>query len=380
MKKILLLVFTVLSTFALKAQITVNDSMIHNGITRYYNYYVPASYNGVRAFPLVLNLHGYGSASWQQAFYGDFRPIADTANFIVVHPDGSFQPGSTTTQFWNVGFFPSAIDDIGFLERVIDSISARYYVNHTRVYSTGMSNGGFMSYELACQSDRFAAIASVTGSMTTQTVNNCNPSKPMPVMQIHGTADPTVPYAGNTGILPIDSVVSFWVNYNNCPTPATFDSIPNTIITDNSNAEHYVWAPGDSSAAVEFYKVINGAHTWPGASYIIGVTCQDFKASKEIWRFFSQYGDELPLLLSVEENKFSSFNIWPNPATEQLRFRIDNFQDGIVNIYAIDGKTVATYIYNGNDLIIDLTALPSAVYIIEFTSEKGRMASKFVKQ
>jgi polyhydroxybutyrate depolymerase len=243
-----------------------------------------------------------------------------------------------------------------------------------------MSNGGFMSYELACQSDRFAAIASVTGSMTTLTVNNCNPSKPMPVMQIHGTADPTVPYAGNTGILPIDSVVSFWVNYNNCPTPATFDSIPNTIITDNSNAEHYVWAPGDSSAAVEFYKVINGAHTWPGASYIIGVTCQDFKASKEIWRFFSQYGDELPLLLSVEENKFSSFNIWPNPATEQLRLRIDNFQDGIVNIYAIDGKTVATYIYNGNDLIIDLTALPSAVYIIEFTSEKGRMASKFVKQ
>jgi polyhydroxybutyrate depolymerase len=380
MKKILLLVFTVLSTIALKAQITVNDSMTHNGITRYYNYYVPASYNGVSAFPLVLNLHGYGSASWQQAFYGDFRPIADTANFIVVHPDGSFQPGSTTTQFWNVGFFPSAIDDIDFLERVIDSISARYYVNHTRVYSTGMSNGGFMSYELACQSDRFAAIASVTGSMTTQTVNNCNPSKPMPVMQIHGTADPTVPYAGNTGLLPVDSVVSYWVNYNNCPTPATFDSIPNTIITDNSNAEHYVWAPGDSSAAVEFYKVINGAHTWPGASYIIGVTCQDFKASKEIWRFFSQYGDELPLLLSVEENRFNSFNIWPNPATEQLRFRIDNFQDGIVNIYAIDGKSVATYTYNGNDLIIDLTALPSAVYIIEFTGEKGRMASKFVKQ
>ena len=379
MKQIILFCLSIFSAFALNAQSTVNDSMSHYGIMRYYIYYVPASYNGVRAFPLVLNLHGYGSASWQQAFYGDFKPVADTANFIVVHPDGSFQPGSTTTQFWNVGFFASAIDDIGFLERVIDSISARYYINHTRVYSTGMSNGGYMSYELACQSDRFAAIASVTGSMTYQTANNCNPSKPTPVMQIHGTADPTVPYAGNAGSLSIDSVVNFWVNFNNCPTTPTFDSVPNTVITDNSNAEHYVWAPGDSSATVEFFKVINGAHTWPGASYIIGVTCQDFKASKEIWRFFSQYGEELPLLLNVEENQFSSFNIWPNPTTGLLRFRIENFQNGIVNIHSIDGKAVSSYSYNGNDLEIDVSNLPSAMYIIEFKSEKGRIASKFMK-
>ena len=379
MKKIILFCLFFIGAFFTKAQSSISDSMSHGGIMRYYSYYLPASYDGVKAFPLVLNLHGYGSASWQQSFYADFKPIADTADFIVVHPDGSFQPGSTTTQFWNVGFFPSAIDDVGFLERVIDTISARYYVNHTRIYTTGMSNGGFMSYELACQSDRFAAIASVTGSMTTQTLNSCNPSKPTPVMQVHGTADPTVPYAGNTGFLHIDSVVNYWVNFNNCPAVPVFDSIPNTIITDNANAEHYVWAAGDSNATVEFYKVINGAHTWPGASYIIGVTCQDFSASKEIWRFFSQYGQDLPLLLNVEQNKFSSFNLWPNPTNGLLRFRIDNFQNGLVLIKSIDGNTVSSHNYVGNDLEIDVTSLPSAAYIIEFVGENGRMASKFIK-
>jgi len=379
MKRIVL--FCLLQLFALNffAQSTMSDSMSHNGIKRYYSYYVPASYDGVKAFPLVLNLHGYNSASWQQAFYGDFRPIADTANFIVVHPDGSFQPGSTTTQFWNVGFFPSAIDDVGFLERVIDTISARYYINHTRVYTTGMSNGGYMSYELACQSDRFTAIASVTGSMTTQTVNNCNPSKPTPVMQIHGTADPTVPYAGNAGSLHIDSVVNYWVNFNNCPSTPSFDSIPNTVLTDNSTAEHYVWAQGDSNTTVEFYKVINGAHTWPGASYIIGVTCQDFKASKEIWRFFSSYGEELPLLLNVKENEFSDFKIWPNPASDYLRFKISNQQNGLVNIYSIDGQKLISYNYSGAEINIDISALPSAIYVVELVTEKGRLASKFVK-
>jgi polyhydroxybutyrate depolymerase len=242
-----------------------------------------------------------------------------------------------------------------------------------------------MSYELACQSDRFTAIASVTGSMTTQTVNNCNPSKPTPVMQIHGTADPTVPYAGNAGnagnagSLHIDSVVNYWVNFNNCPSTPSFDSIPNTVFTDNSTAEHYVWAQGDSNTTVEFYKVINGAHTWPGASYIIGVTCQDFSASKEIWRFFSQYGQELPLLLNVEQNKFSSFNLWPNPTNGLLHFRIDNFQNGLVLIKSIDGNTAGTYNYVGSDLEIDVTALPSAAYIIEFIGENGRLASKFIK-
>ena len=183
------------------SQTTVNDSFMHNGLTRTYSFYVPAIYDGSQAYPLVLNLHGYTSNGTEQSFYGNFKPIADTAGFIVVHPEGTIQTGTASTQFWNVGFFPSNVDDIGFLESLIDTISASYNIDATRIYSTGMSNGGFMSYKLACESNRFAAIASVTGSMTGQMQNNCSPIKPIPVMEIHGTADPTVPYNGQSGML-----------------------------------------------------------------------------------------------------------------------------------------------------------------------------------
>jgi polyhydroxybutyrate depolymerase len=140
-----------------------------------------------------------------------------------------------------------------------------------------------------------------------------------------------------------------------------------------------VWAQGDSNTTVEFYKVINGAHTWPGASFIIGVTCQDFSASKEIWRFFSQYGQDLPLLLNVEENQFTDFSIWPNPASNYLLFRIANEENGMLNIYSIAGQKLLSQSYTGSEINIDISALPSALYVIEFVTEKGRLASKFVK-
>lgn len=378
--RILLLFLLFLSSNTLNAQTTVGDSMLHNGIMRYYSYYVPAIYNGSRAFPLVFNLHGYNSAAWQQSLYGDFKPIADTAGFIVVHPDGSVQPGTSSTQYWNVGFFASTVDDVDFIEQIIDTISSRYYINHTRVYSTGMSNGGFMSFELACSSERFSAIASVTGSMTLPFYNSCNPSRPMPVMQIHGTADPTVPYNGNLNFLHVDSVVNFWVNHNNCLQSPTFDSIPDIVSTDNARAEHYVWSSGDSSSSVEFYKVLNGGHTWPGTSVIIGVTCQDFSASKEIWRFFSQYGDELPLAASLNRVEEATLKIWPNPSNDFINISIENENEGVVNIYSFDGRKVISENYMGNQQRLDISVLTSGIYIFEFISDKNRINGRFVKR
>ena len=129
--------------------------------------------------------------------YTNFNYISDTAGFIVVYPEGTLLQGST---HWNVGGWitGSTTDDVGFSISLLDSISNEYNIDATRVYSTGMSNGGYMSFLLACQmSDKIAAIASVTGSMTPQTYNVCNPQHPTPILQIHGTSDQTVPYLGD---------------------------------------------------------------------------------------------------------------------------------------------------------------------------------------
>jgi len=267
---------------------TTTGSFLHGGVLRDYRLYVPAIYNASVPVPLIFNLHGYTSDAVQQEFYADFRPIADTANFILVHPNGTLDP--LGNRFWDT-FGAGTVDDLGFLTALIDTLSAHYNIDPDRVYSTGMSNGGFMSYDLACfRSERIAAIASVTGNMLASRLASCAASHPTPVMQIHGTADPTVNYNGGSGMLPIEDLVAHWVQFNNCSPTPTVTQVPNTITTDGCTAEHRVFGGGDAGSTVEFYKVIGGGHTWPGSPIVIGVTNQDFSARVEIWRFFRQYG------------------------------------------------------------------------------------------
>ena len=201
---------------------------------RDYILYVPASYNSGNPTPLLFNFHGYTSNASQQMWYGDFRSIADTANFLLVHPQG--QADSTGNTHWNVGWNGSIGDDIGFTAALIDSLSAEYNINQDRIYSTGMSNGGFMSFNLACNlSHRFAAIASVTGSMGPLMMYNCNPTHPTPVMAIHGTLDATVPYAGSSWVKSIPDVLAYWTAHNQCDTQSTFTLLPDANVFDGSS-------------------------------------------------------------------------------------------------------------------------------------------------
>lgn len=378
MKKSILVIISVIIGSIVSAQTSVPGSFMHGGINRNYTLYIPSSYNGSVAYPLVFNLHGYGSLAWQQELYGDFRAIADTAGFIIAHPNGTVQPGTASTQFWNVGFFPSSVDDVHFLETLIDTISSSYNINQGRIYSTGMSNGGFMSYKLACESNRFAAIASVTGSMTTTDAASCNPSKPTPVMQIHGTADATVPYAGNAGFLPVEDVVSYWVSFNNCPTPASNTAVPNTNTTDGATAEHFVYAPGDGGASVEFYKVTGGAHTWPGAPLAIDITCMDFSASREIWRFFSQFTHPTA---GISENKYNKaiLNIWPNPATELIQFSSSMETPESYQVMDIQGRVMLQGNLNAMQNSIAVSELKPGVYFLKLNSGKYSALKRFIK-
>jgi polyhydroxybutyrate depolymerase len=369
MKFLNLLLIALFVPIANFAQSTVH-TMEHDGLTRSYRLYVPDSYNPNTAVPLVFNLHGYTSNAIQQEIYGDFRSIADTANFILVHPDGTLD--GSGNRFWNAFGAAGGVDDVGFISALIDKIDEDYNIDLNRVYSCGMSNGGFMSYRLACElGDRITAIASVTGTMAINAPANCNPYKPTPVMQIHGTADPTVPYGGNEFMTAIETVVNWWVDFNQCSTTPITTNVPNTNTTDMCTAERFLYTGGNNGSTVEFFKITPGAHTWPGAPITIGVTNRDINASVEIWRFFSQFS--MTNLLSTPNEEFVSFNIYPNPAKDMLYIETNQIIER-VTITDLSGKKVCNI--DGHIANLDISALSSGIYLITvehhgiFTTQK----------
>ena len=363
MRFITVLLLLVGCTFSSFSQQTINASITHDGIQRDYILYIPELYDGSTAVPLVLNFHGYGSNAAQQMFYGDFRDIADTEGFLLVHPEGTTFIGD---QFWNVGFpgLSSNIDDVGFTEALIDELATLYAIDLDRVYATGMSNGGFMSFLLACQlSEKIAAVASVTGSMTQDTFDDCNAQHPTPVLQIHGTDDGVVLYNGNNLSIPIADVISYWVDYNNCETTPTTTTLPDVDVSDGSTIEHSVYEDGDNGITTEHMKVIGGGHTWPGSVINTAGTNQDIDASMEIWLFFSRFDINGPL--STDDFDNNQVTIYPNPTQSKINLSLNYAKEVHYKLFSPLGKQLMTgTIASGNEEI-DISHLPSNVYFLK---------------
>ena len=368
MNQIKILLLLLVFTFPISAQQTINESIIHDGIQRNYIVYIPEIYDGSSAVPLVLNFHGYGSNATQQMFYGDFRDIADTEGFLLVHPQGTSLNGS---QYWNVGSpgsSGSTIDDVGFTEVLIDELANSYAIDLDRVYATGMSNGGFMSFLLACQlSEKIAAIASVTGSMTLDTYDNCNAQHPTPILQIHGTSDNIVPYNGNTGSLSIDDVISYWVNYNNCDTNPTITTFPDLDPSDGSIVEHIVYTGGDNASTTEHMKVIGGGHTWPGSVFILPGTNQDINASNEIWEFFSRF--DINGSLSVNEFENGQVTIYPNPTSSKINLSLSFSEELNYELFSSNGKQLMNGTIKSSYQEINLSHLKPNIYFLKIGNQ-----------
>ena len=363
MRDITVLLLLLGFTFSSFAQQTINASITHDGIQRDYIVYIPELYDGTTTVPLVLNFHGYGSNAAQQMFYGDFRDIADTEGFLLVHPEGTTFIGD---QFWNVGFpgLSSTIDDVGFTEALIDELATLYAIDLDRVYATGMSNGGFMSFLLACQlSEKIAAVASVTGSMTQDTFDDCNAQHPTPVLQIHGTDDGVVLYNGNNLSIPIADVISYWVDYNNCETTPTTTTLPDVDVSDGSTVEHSVYEDGDNGITTEHMKVIGGGHTWPGSVINTAGTNQDIDASMEIWLFFSRYDINGPL--SVNEFDNIQVNIYPNPTQSKINLSLNYAKEVDYELFSPLGKQLMNGTFTSSNEEIDLSNLPSNIYFLK---------------
>lgn len=328
-------------------------TMLYDGQSRTYWLHLPEGYSPDSLYPLVMSLHGVTSNGFQQMYLTGFNEVSDEGGFIVAYPDG-------IDNTWNISS-PTGVDDVGYISALIDTLDAAYGVNLEMVYACGMSMGGFMSYRLGCElGHRLAAIASVTGL---QVFYPCQPGKPMPVMQIHGTADPVVPFAG------VSSTVSFWVDNNDCPTEAVTTNFPDINQTDNSTVVSSYYGPCNNSTEVILYTVVNGEHSWPGSNFILGVTNQDINASEEIWNFFRKFNLQGSTGMDEGIDGKEQFVIFPNPADDYFIIEADKGVRSLdyLAIYSLAGVKVKEYsglILTG-DYRLDISHLKPGMYFVE---------------
>jgi len=374
-KRNLLSVIFLFAILYTNAQQTLNQSMLHDGVTREYIVYIPAIYDGLNPVPLLFNFHGYGMSANDQMTVLNMRAVADTAGFIIVYPQGTLHWGSP---HWNVGSWTigSNADDIGFTEAMIDKLTTNYNIDLNRVYSCGYSNGGYFSFELACQlSDKIAAIGSVGGAMSTETYTSCNPLHPTPVITIHGTVDATISYDGTTpaNSKSLADVNSYWANFNNIVDPPIISTLPNINSSDGSTVELSLYNNGDNCTSLEHYKVIGGNHDWPGSWGNM-----DINSDEVIWNFVSQYS--INGLIGCATNSLiehsislENFSVYPNPLNSQLTIDIGLLEEKEFRLYNAIGELVLSGVLNAQISTIDLSSLAPNVYILNIENQSMRL-------
>ena len=232
--------------------------------------------------PLVLALHGYGSNGTILQWYSGMNEAADTHSFAVAYPHGT--PDRGGTRHWNANLNISSTDDVHYLSELAKDLQAEHQLDPGRTFVFGMSNGGYMSYTLACEAyDVFRGIASVTGTMSGYDWNNCDPPEPVPVLHIHGVNDRVVPIDGSMsagggwgGAPHVDEVVSFWADLNGT---TTIDSV---FLAPSTYAFYY--RNGQNGNEVWYHRIDDWGHEWPGPQDQTGTI-----ASEVIWDFFSKF-------------------------------------------------------------------------------------------
>ena len=271
------------------------------GRRRSYVVHLPAGYTPGQPAPLVLSLHGGGGNAKSNAVQTGFNAQADRSGFIVVHPNGSGERrpllnalGRGHFYTWNAGSccgyaVQQQIDDVGFIRSLLAELQRDYAIDPRRIYASGLSNGGMMSYRLACEmSDTFAAIGVVAAA---QTVYEARPTQAVSVIHIHGSADQNVTLPGGIGAKALDrtpkppvlDAVEFWAGFNGCG-PARTER--------QGKVSRSLYSGGRNGSAVAFHLIEGGGHSWPGGEQMLAMLdppSQELNATELIWQFFAAH-------------------------------------------------------------------------------------------
>lgn len=267
------------------------NTFVHDDLERKFRLHIPS--DAQPDAPLVVVIHGYTSSAQIIEGYSGMNALSEEHGFVVVYPQGTTDDWGNN--FFNVGYdFHDSIpvDDIGYIHALIDYLQESLQLSATNVFSMGMSNGGDMSYMLACQSDVVKAIAPVAGCMMKHIYETCEPNRSVPVLEIHGTLDDVTLVEGDVdnsegwgAYMPLNDTIQFWVSHNNLDASETTD-IDDIDSSDGSTVRYHRYYSSSNATEVWLYEVIDGGHDWPGA-----FGNQDIDSSRLAWDFFSKYID-----------------------------------------------------------------------------------------
>ena len=330
-------------TFGAQAQET-KETVTVNDVDRTYMVRLPKGYDHEQKYPVVILLHGMNQNTDDMERLTGFDELADKNGVIAAYPSAlhgrwnvgvqppqqqmSRYPGRRRGGYPGGGYpgggypgggypgggggypgggqsggqrrdeenRPAPVDDVEFLNQMLDQMAAKFSVDTARVYATGMSEGGFMAVRVGCaMSDRVAAIAPVGAAMPKTMI--CLPSRPVPVMMINGTSDRVVPYDGGTEhnlhlpVISAEDTAKAWAKIDRCTEKPTQTKLP-AHEKGGMETKVYTYDGCQQGAQVVLYSVKNGGNTWPGGEQYevekqVGKTSQDLNANETLWTFLA---------------------------------------------------------------------------------------------
>ncbi|NNF00299.1 MAG: esterase [Pyrinomonadaceae bacterium] len=284
----------------------ITKSLQHGGVERTYHIHLPPGFDKNKPAPLVLALHGGGGKGTkfnELTAEGTLEKAADERGVVIVYPEG-------INRQWNDGrndIFRRGKpkDDVGFISKLIDKMAAEYGIDRKRVYSTGISNGGFMSVRLALElSEKITAVAPVTAQLSVA-IKDKKPKLPISIMVLNGTEDPLVPYDGGHvrlfrfgrsrgEILSTAETIDRFRRHNDCSDLPEKKKLNDLDPNDGTTVEVEKYKCEKDATEVVLVKVIGGGHTWPGgkqylSSRLVGTVSRDINASEMILDFFLKH-------------------------------------------------------------------------------------------
>jgi polyhydroxybutyrate depolymerase len=251
-----------------------------DGAERSYLLHVPAGIDGLGPLPAVFVFHGWSGTPEDMVVTTDFNILGDQNGFLAAYPRGTGTGNNDLS--WNAGACCGAalagnVDETAFVRGMLADLGAIARVDPKRIYATGLSNGAFLSYYLACEmSGTFAAVAPVAGVLTD---DPCRPEQPVSVVHIHGINDVTVPYAGGGSVIPggflsVEETIQTWAKLDGCGgSPLTDEPF--------KNVAHTAYGDCRAGTSVELYAINYFGHRWP--------LINTFPASRTIWDFFAAH-------------------------------------------------------------------------------------------
>lgn len=256
-----------------------------------------------KALPLVIALHGGRGRGKGMEILTGFNAVADREGFYVAYPDG-------VGRSWNDGHglesFPAMkedVDDVGFISAMIDELVAKLPADKSRVYATGIFNGGHMTNRLGVElSSRLAAIAPLAGTMPLEMAEKSRPERPLPVAHFHGNEDKHN-YWGGGGLaggktISVAKLMQYWASDNGCSGDVVEQTLADTDKNDGTQVKRFVFGTCKTGPeSVLLYEIVGGGHTWPGGfqylpEEVIGRTSRDINASAVMWAFFKRFKRE----------------------------------------------------------------------------------------